>query len=69
MHDHALPKSATSENSSKVVQTTLVGFAMPKWTKDGLLEHIAALIVSEDEVCFLYKSSIYSHLYTGSSIG
>lgn len=35
------------------VQGTLDGFAkpVPKWSKEGLLEHIVDFVVSDDQVC------------------
>ena len=50
----ALPQQSQDLASLQDSQANLDGFvkSVPKWSKEGLLEHIINLVVSDDQVCF-----------------
>ena len=50
----ALPQQSQDSASLQDSQVNLDGFvkSVPKWSKEGLLEHIIDLIVSDDQVRF-----------------
>jgi hypothetical protein len=50
----ALPQKSQDSTSLQDSQANLDGFvkSVPKWSKEGLLEHIIDLVVSDDQVRF-----------------
>ena len=52
----ALPQQSQKSASLQDSQANLDSFVKPvsKWSKEGLLEHIINLVVSDDQVCFYF---------------
>ena len=52
----ALPQQSQDSSSLQDSQANLDGFvkSVPKWSKEGLLEHIIDLVVSDDQVRFRF---------------
>ena len=51
-----MPQEDEPAEASAPLQKKLDGFfkSTPKWSKEGLLEHIIDFVVSDDQVCSLF---------------
>lgn len=51
-----MPREDEPLEAAVSTQKSLAGFVkvVPKWSKEGLLEHLIDFVVSDDQVCFFY---------------
>lgn len=59
-HPRALPPKSVQEETAEV-QEKIDSFVVPKWSKEGLLEHIIEFIVTDDQVSIYFFHCLLSN--------